>query len=88
MARRHLFVDGRVQGVGYRASTVERMRQLGVHGWARNLADGRVEVVAEGSAESLAALEVWCARGPRWARVTSVRGHDEAPEGLTTVEVR
>jgi acylphosphatase len=88
MARRHLRIDGRVQGVGYRASAVARMRELGLHGWARNLADGRVEVVAEGGAAALAALEAWCATGPRWARVTQVVGRDEEPEGLTSLEIR
>jgi acylphosphatase len=70
--RVHLFVSGRVQGVFYRATTAERARELGLAGYARNLADGRVEVIAEGSPDAVLALIEFCRQGPRLARVEAV----------------
>lgn len=70
-ARRFL-VAGRVQGVFFRAATEARARELELDGWVRNLADGRVEVVARGSAESLVALARWLWQGPPAARVAAV----------------
>lgn len=70
-AARYL-VSGRVQGVYFRASTRERALALGIVGYARNLADGRVEVIAEGAAAALAQLEHWLHEGPPAARVDRV----------------
>ena len=66
------FVSGRVQGVYYRASTVEVAARLGLRGWARNLPDGRVEVVAAGTPDAIAELTAWLWQGPPSARVDSV----------------
>lgn len=82
MIRRRLLVSGRVQGVFYRAACRREAQALGIAGWAKNLDDGRVEVVAEGEAETVAALEAWCRQGPPGALVTSVRSVAETPEGL------
>ncbi len=71
-ARVHLLVSGRVQGVAFRASTVDEARRLGVSGWVRNLADGRVEVEAEGERPALLALVRYCEQGPPAARVERV----------------
>jgi acylphosphatase len=65
-------VSGRVQGVFFRASTRHEALRLGLNGYARNLTDGRVEVVASGSAEALAELEQWLWEGPPAARVDDV----------------
>ena len=72
LARVHLLVSGRVQGVSFRAYTVDEARRLGVHGWVRNLPDGRVEAEAEGERASLLALVRWCQLGPPAARVDGV----------------
>jgi acylphosphatase len=75
---RRCWVSGRVQGVWYRASTAAQARKLGVTGYARNLADGRVEVLACGEAAAVDALCEWLWQGPPAARVTGVRTEDTA----------
>jgi acylphosphatase len=54
--RLHAYFKGRVQGVGFRFTTIELARELEVNGWARNLDDGRVEVTAEGEEEDIKEL--------------------------------
>jgi acylphosphatase len=58
--------------VFYRASTRTKARELGLSGYAKNLADGRVEVLAAGADAALDALEQWLWQGPPSARVTGV----------------
>ncbi len=70
--RVHLLVNGRVQGVGYRYATKMMATQLGLTGWVKNLADGRVEAVAEGPREKLESLASWAKQGPSSARVEDV----------------
>lgn len=66
-------VMGRVQGVWFRASTRDRANHLGVTGWARNLPDGTVEIVAQGEDAQVQALMEWARQGPPQARVTDLR---------------
>lgn len=67
------WVQGRVQGVGFRYSTQAEAKKLGVRGYARNLEDGSVEVLAWGESEQVEALISWLkAGGPRSARVEKV----------------
>jgi acylphosphatase len=72
MACARFLVAGRVQGVFFRASTREQALRLGLSGYAKNLADGRVEVMASGSDAALSELEEWLREGPPGARVASV----------------
>ena len=65
-------VSGRVQGVWFRAWTQKRAVELGVTGWVRNLADGRVETLAQGSDETLEAFKKRLWEGPHLSRVDSV----------------
>ena len=65
-------VSGRVQGVFYRAFARERAQQLGLTGYARNLPDGRVEVLACGDPEAVGELREWLREGSPEARVSSV----------------
>jgi acylphosphatase len=88
MVRRHLWVSGAVQGVWYRGSCAQQARALGVSGWARNLADGRVEIAAEGDADAVSKLVEWCHHGPPAARVSAVEVQAEEPEGLGGFAVR
>ncbi len=84
---RRCLVSGRVQGVFYRASAQAEARRLGVTGHARNLPDGRVEVLACGEPRALAAFTEWLWQGPPAARVSDVTCEDvdiQAPAGFTT----
>ncbi len=72
-ARVHVVVSGLVQGVAFRAYTVDEARRLGVRGWTRNLPDGAVEVEAEGERPAREGLVAFCRRGPPSARVDGVR---------------
>jgi acylphosphatase len=69
---RRCHVAGRVQGVFYRASTRDRARELGVTGHARNLPDGRVEVLACGKPEAVEELCRWLWQGSPSSQVTAV----------------
>jgi acylphosphatase len=73
LARAHVVVSGRVQGVFFRQSTVDEAQRLGLRGWVRNLPDGRVEVEAEGERGDLEALVRYLGRGPPAARVADVQ---------------
>jgi acylphosphatase len=88
MVRRRVYVSGRVQGVWFREACREQALAAGVSGWARNLADGRVEVVLEGSREAVDRVSAWCRAGPRRARVEGVEVVDEAPVGERGFYVR
>jgi acylphosphatase len=72
LARAHLTISGVVQGVYFRANTRRRAMELGLRGWVRNLADGRVEAVCEGEREMIAQLIDWCRVGPPGAQVDGV----------------
>lgn len=84
-----MLVSGKVQGVCYRASTEDVARRLGLTGYARNLTDGRVEVVAEGAHEDLQALRDWCEEGPPAAVVDNIDATESSATGeFTTFGVR
>jgi acylphosphatase len=80
---RRCYVTGRVQGVFYRASTRQRALELGCRGYARNLDDGRVEVLAVGAADAVRALIEWLWQGPPAAHVTDIAVSDVDPDALT-----
>ncbi|MDA8161844.1 MAG: acylphosphatase [Desulfobacteraceae bacterium] len=75
--RIHAFISGRVQGVFYRASTMDEAARLGLTGWVKNLPDGRVELVAEGPPDKIEELISWCWQGPPYARVDHVTVQEE-----------
>ena len=77
-------IGGRVQGVGFRWFMHDAAAREGVHGWVRNLADGRVEVVVEGESESVQRLEAALRRGPASARVDTIEIEEHAPAGRST----
>jgi acylphosphatase len=83
-----VFVSGRVQGVYYRATTRDIAREQSVDGWVKNLDDGRVEAVFEGSEDDVQAMLDFCHEGSKQADVTDVEVSYEDPEGLSGFEVR
>ena len=88
VVRKRLMISGRVQGVFFRETCRRVALQHSVAGGARNLADGRVEVVLEGEADDVAAVENWCHEGPEWADVDSVEGIDEPVQGAVGFSTR
>lgn len=81
IVRVHVFVDGRVQGVAYRFFAEKYAVRLDVTGWVRNLADGRVEVLAEGTAEHIETFLERLREGPSLARVDGFDVRREAATG-------
>lgn len=82
-------VAGRVQGVYYRAATVEQALRLQLDGWVKNLADGRVEVVGAGDPAAVAALSRWLWSGPPAARVDAVQAEEfssSVPPGFSVAK--
>jgi acylphosphatase len=86
--RVRVVVTGRVQGVYFRQSTAAEAQAAGVAGCVRNLADGRVEAVFEGSRAAVETMLGHIARGPEHARVDSVETVWETPEGAEGFAIR
>ena len=68
-----VLISGRVQGVFYRAHTKKKADEIGLNGWVRNLDDGKIEAVFEGSKEKVDEMIKWCWEGSVGSRVTSVK---------------
>ena len=90
MICRKCLVSGRVQGVFYRATTANRARELRITGYAKNLADGRVEVLACGEASAVGVFVEWLWTGSSGSKVTSVEVNEvslsaeQKPTSFTT----
>jgi acylphosphatase len=69
---KHLFISGKVQGVGYRFHLYQKANDLGLEGWCRNLPDGRVEALVRGEAEQIKEIIDWCHQGPPRSKVEKV----------------
>lgn len=81
-------VRGRVQGVGFRYFVQHIASAIGVRGWARNRADGSVEVYAVGSEPQLSELAAQLWRGPRWAEVRHVDEIEAAVQECSDFQIR
>jgi acylphosphatase len=90
MTRRvKILVSGRVQGVYFRMFTQNKAKQFGIKGCARNLADGRVEIIAEADNNSIEKFIQWCHTGPVTARVDHVEMTElESDEIFMSFEIR
>ena len=87
IAVRRCLVSGRVQGVFYRASAKYKATELGISGYARNLPDGRVEVLMAGIPAAIQAMTEWLHLGPPAARVLNVEVFEIDPEDAAGVPV-
>jgi acylphosphatase len=76
-----VLVEGRVQGVGFRAWTAHEAARRGLRGWVRNRGDGSVEALLIGDADAIAAMIEDCRRGPRLARVDRLSREDAVDDG-------
>lgn len=86
--RAHVHVTGRVQGVFYRANTRDAAGDHGVDGWVRNLDDGRVEAVFEGTEDAVESMVEWCHTGSPAADVDDVEVSYEEPQGEDGFRIR
>ena len=81
-------VSGRVQGVGFRWSAVNKAEQLGIKGFVRNMYDGSVFIEAEADEISLDHFSIWCHKGPSFARVEKVDTTPGIVKNYTSFSVR
>jgi acylphosphatase len=89
MVRAHLHISGIVQGVGYRWSCSREAQGIGLTGWVRNLPDGRVEAVLQGTREQVERMIKWCYRGPEEARVSDIAvAYEEAADEFRDFGIR
>lgn len=87
--QKHCLISGRVQGVSYRYSAQQQAHKLGLTGWVRNLADGRVELLIQGETEQLEDMLNWATQGPRFAEVSSIEVTEQSSElTFTDFEIR
>jgi acylphosphatase len=87
--QKHCLISGRVQGVSYRYSAQQQAHKLGVTGWVRNLADGRVELLIQGETEQMENMLNWANQGPRFAEVTSIEVTEQSADLIfTDFEIR
>ncbi len=80
-------VSGRVQGVYFRQSTLQQAQRLGLCGWVRNLADGRVEVWYEGDEQAVRQLSRWLEHGPAEADVTALELCPQPAQGFADFQL-
>ncbi len=73
MMKVHLLISGRVQGVGFRAAVSRKAKNLDLTGWVRNLKDGRVEIIIEGSEENTKKFIDWVRKGSFLSKVSDVK---------------
>lgn len=86
--RRRFIVSGKVQGVFFREGAKSEAQRLGLTGYASNLPDGSVEIVAEGEPNSLELLGRWLKSGSARASVANVESRHEAPQGIAGFSIR
>ena len=87
MTARRAVVSGRVQGVGFRFFALNAAKKAGVLGWVRNLPDGRVETIVEGSDDAVEKYLAEIRKGPFGSRVSDVAVEDRQPGNFASFEI-
>jgi acylphosphatase len=85
---KHILVQGKVQGVFYRATAKEVADKLNIKGWIRNTQEGSVEIVASGDEPSLQSFIDWCQKGPEYAYVHSLVVSDAPEESFSAFTIK
>ena len=86
--QKHIYISGRVQGVGFRAFTRSQAAVLDIDGWVKNLADGRVEAVIEGEKNKVKQMIKKLKKGPSFARVDDFEVKDQEVDKFDSFEIR
>ena len=86
--QKHIYISGRVQGVGFRAFTRSQAAVLDIKGWVKNLTDGRVEAVIEGEKNKVNQMINKLKKGPSFARVDNFEVKDQKPENFDDFQIR
>ncbi|MAG91329.1 acylphosphatase [Candidatus Woesearchaeota archaeon] len=84
----HLIVSGKVQGVFFRSNIKDKALELGLHGYANNLADGNVEIAAQGNEDKLNELIEFIRNGPGSAKVTNIDVKHKELEDFTDFDIK
>ena len=87
MVTRQLTINGKVQGVFFRASAKEMAEKLGLVGWVKNTREGYVEAVVTGTIESVTEFVNWCHKGPERAQVSDVAVVEKGLENFTSFKI-
>ncbi|HEU0065403.1 MAG TPA: acylphosphatase [Flavisolibacter sp.] len=83
----HIRLSGKVQGVFFRASAKETADKLKISGWVKNTSDGDVEILAEGTSESIQKFIQWCKEGPPKAIVSHLHFTETEPADLKNFSI-
>lgn len=83
-----IIITGKVQGVAFRAYAREQAEIVGIVGYVQNLADGSVEIWAEGEQEAVDEMKAWCKHGPVLADVLEVHSYSVPLEGFISFDIR
>ncbi|MFW5736683.1 MAG: acylphosphatase [Halanaerobium sp.] len=86
--QKHIFISGRVQGVGFRAFTRSQAAVLDIKGWVKNLRDGRVEVIIQGKKQNVEKMIDHLKEGPSFARVDDFEVETEKVDNFDSFEIR
>lgn len=88
VVQKHVFISGRVQGVGFRYFIQQNAADLNLKGWAKNLADGRVEVVISGNSDRIEQMINKLKEGPSFARVHDLEVNSESTDDFSGFSIR
>ena len=86
--QKHIFLSGRVQGVGFRAFTRQQAAVLDIKGWVKNLADGRVEIIVQGEKPEVKEMISKLKEGPSFAKVEDIEINEEEPDDFSGFKIK